>query len=218
MEDIIIYPKAGDTNPPPKILKRYTKLSNLKNILLNRTLSFSNPDFWYDKNDTELINIYKKKTGIQNLFVLCFASGPETIHFWETYAGGDSGCCINFNAEYLLKLFNRHNLRHGYVQYEEIKYLPQLELSVNNIPFMKRWPYRIEEEYRVFYFADDNTKKYEIDIDLKECLHKIVLSPDVPKSVLDKLKKQLKNITNKTTHHTTVLKNKNWIKHFRSIE
>ncbi len=219
-KDLIKYHEAGSFKPKPEILKRYTTLHYLQNILCNNKLLFSNPIFWEDKNDTELINEYKKRINASNIFLLCFSSEHETIHFWKTYSSGKTGCCIIFETDYLLSLFDKKKLKHGYVQYEEIKELPNTIITKEKIPFFKRYPYIIEQEYRVIYKDFANKDCFALNIDKEKCIKKVILSPDVPDNEYKKLKIQLHNIIKVKKikiHKTTVLENREWIDYFKNL-
>ena len=53
-------------------LNRYTSLPILLDMLKRKRLVLLNPEFWEDKNDSEIILEYKKLKMIQNIFALCF--------------------------------------------------------------------------------------------------------------------------------------------------
>ncbi|MBN1798658.1 MAG: hypothetical protein JW822_08765 [Spirochaetales bacterium] len=210
--------EAGSRIPISKMLKRYTTLNYLQKILLNKKLPFSVPDYWEDKNDTELINIYKNKKCLLNVYILCFSCEHETIHFWKTFSNGNTGCCIMFNVKYLLSLFDKNKLNHGYIQYEEINKLHEVKVTIDKIPFMKRIPYRIEEEYRVIYEDNNNQDNFSLYVDPIKCIEKIILSPDVSNNEIKELRHHWFKILKKTKnrpHKTTIFKNNNWIKYFQ---
>lgn len=212
--------RAGETVPPPKALKRYTTVSRLQEILEDGKLIFSDPSYWDDENDKSILKYFQMVANVPKLFILCFSSGHETIHFWKTYACGKKGCCINFEPEYILGLFEEFRLRHGYVQYEEIKNLRDAGITSSNLPFFKRYPYRIEEEYRVLFESDLAENQVHLRVDPTKCLKKVVLGPGVPDSEIAAVKKQWRKLASKdgnTPHRTTVLKSGKWFSTIRRL-
>jgi len=113
-------------------------------------LTLLDPKLWEDKNDSEIILTYKEKNKVQNLFALCFSCNDETIHHWKTFSNGPSGCVIEFDAQRLFTIVEKiPGLRHGKVKYKKLAQIERRSVSLENLPFTKRWPYRCEEEYRI---------------------------------------------------------------------
>jgi hypothetical protein len=79
-------------DPKNNKLNRFTTLPVLLDMLRRKRLVFSDPKYWEDKNDLELLAIYKKAKGKKSLFALCFLMEDETIHHWKAFAAGSSGC------------------------------------------------------------------------------------------------------------------------------
>ncbi len=200
-------------------LKRYTSIGQLHSIIENHKIYFSDPIYWEDLNDSELIEEYRKKKNISKVYVLCFSSGDETIHLWKSYANGNDGCCINFNVQYIINLLNRHQIVHKKVEYMEIDKAKHHIFEIDDIPFMKRYPYRIEEEYRAIFLANDS-KGFSIEIDPLECITSIVVSHSAQQPHIDKLKTIWKKSTNGhdlSIHKTTIYMNTKWINIFQKI-
>src|SRR5262245_60853595 len=108
-------------------------------MLSRRTLVLLDPSTWEDKNDSEVMLAYKRRRGIEGLCALCFSAGDETIHHWEAFADGISGCCIEFDRDELLALFDQiAGIRHGFVEYRRIAEIPLAVIDVNQMPFIKR--------------------------------------------------------------------------------
>jgi hypothetical protein len=68
-------------------LNRFTTLPHLLKMLDQPRLVFSNPKYWEDKNDSEILEVYiRKKYGKSEnakIFALCFLEDDETIHHWK---------------------------------------------------------------------------------------------------------------------------------------
>ncbi len=203
-------------------LKRYTTTPVLLDLLYRKKLVFSNPKYWEYKNDTKLLEHYKVKKSAKNIFVLCFSSEDETIHCWKTFANGNMGCCINFNAQYLLSLFNNDaSLIHKKVTYKKIVELKNSNANMDDIPFIKRHPYRIEAEYRVIKLINNNKNRFEIDVDLSKCIESVVLSQNSPyyiKGLIDKLWRDATGIGKSLSHKSTVFENRDWINHCLALK
>ena len=67
------------------------------------------PESWSDKTDSKILLAYKSRHGFEKLFALCFAECSETIHHWNTFADGISGCCIKFDTAELKKCLSKLN-------------------------------------------------------------------------------------------------------------
>ena len=203
-------------------LKRYTTTTVLLDLLYRKKLVFSNPKYWEDKNDTILLEDYREKKGAKKIFVLCFSSEDETIHCWKTFANGISGCCINFHAKYLLSIFDNYaNVIHRKLTYKKIAELKKSNMILEDLPFTKRNPYRIEEEYRAIWLENDNKNRVEIDIDLSKCIESVVLSQNAPyyiKGLIDKLWYDATGMRKSLSHKSTVFKNNKWINHFLALK
>lgn len=201
-----------------KKLNRFTTLPILLDLLERQKLVLLDPSSWDDKNDTLIIEEYKKKATIDKLFVLCFTHESETIHHWKAFASGSSGCCVEFDAVKLRKIFdNTSQVRHGIVEYKKINDSKQFFLDLQNIPFIKRKPYEFEREYRVIWEGRSDNKYYELEVPL-EIIKRITFGQQMPESVFESVKSMLvKNysILNKKIFRSTVYKNKTWIKNFR---
>jgi hypothetical protein len=84
--------------------------------------------------------------------------------------------------------------------------------KVEDWPFLKRWPFRGEEEYRIF------GKKGDFIPLTLEMLERIYISPWIPEDITDVLKGMLSKwgANSIKVCRTTLLKNKQWMDHFKS--
>ena len=207
---------------PIRILNRYTTLPVLLDVLKKRKLTLLDPRLWEDRNDAELMLEFKRRMKVKNLFVLCFASGDETVHHWKSFSAGSSGCVIEFDAPGLFKAFDQvPGLQRGRVKYVK---LPELEgankkvIALDAIPFTKRWPYRCEEEYRVLVTTDEDLAYYEVPIGI-DTIRRITISQQMPESVFQTIKEHLKDLNQNPegkVNRSTLFENKRWIKAFRN--
>lgn len=199
-------------------LNRYTTLPVLLDILKEKRLVLLDPKTWDDKNDSEIILVYKKSKKLQKLFALCFSYGDETIHHWKAFADGSSGCCVEFDSEKLIDCIK--NIKG--IQYRKVTYTKINDVSpinVDDIPFTKRWPYRCEEEFRIVWSGHTSKDSFKIPIDLK-MITKVTISQRMPQSVYDTVRDYLREAfsnPDQRINRSTLYENKIWINKFRKI-
>jgi len=192
----------------------------LLDLLHRRKLTLLDPKLWDDKNDSEIILEYKKRKQIKNLFAICLSGGDETVHHWKTFSNGTSGCVIEFDAIKLFAVIDRiPNLKHKKVTYKKLSDVEnkKVDIDIDDIPFIKRWPYRCEEEYRIIVEGDGNETFFEIDIPL-EVIRKITISQQMPQPVYETIKNYLKTLKghpDSRINRSTLYENKRWISWFK---
>lgn len=194
-------------------LNRFTTLPVLLDLLRRKRLVLLEPDQWEDRNDTEIMRVYKSRKKLKHLYALCFSHGPETIHHWKSFSDGIGGCCVEFNGRELRKVFDSLGLRHGPVTYRKLIDVDSGAIRVNDIPFTKRWPYRCEEEYRVI--SEDGQCR-EIDVPLW-MINKITINQRMPDQVYYTIKDYLKEACDnpgQKIHRSTLYENRIWIQKF----
>ena len=191
-------------------------------MLKRKRLVLLTPESWEDKNDTEILSVYKERKGVNKLFVLCFSEGDETIHHWKAFADGISGCCVEFNQQKLIRLIKRtaertSGIRYRMVKYKKISELKDGQINVEEIPFTKRWPYRCEAEFRIIWEGDTAEDFYEIEFDLS-IISKITISQRMPHHVYQTIKNHLRAVCNdpdQRINRSTLYENKRWIEKFK---
>lgn len=222
-------------------LNRFTTLPYLLEMLDRKRLVFSNPKHWEDKNDSEVLEIYKNKKYAQNanakLFTLCFLEDDETIHHWKAYAEGILGCCIEFDKEQMLEFLSKRRksgINFGSVVYKRLKDLGHgtADEYVHMIPFIKRWPYRVEKEFRIIWdgIEGKDPDPYDIPFKPRDLIRKITLSPEMPKNIfsvvqknlikkLRKLKFKVPRKSDKLVNHSKIFEDRErWIKKFNRFK
>lgn len=199
-------------------LNRFTTLPLLIDLLEHEKLVLIEPTTWDDKNDTLLIETYKKKANIDKLFVMCFTYKAETIHHWKTFANGNSGCCIEFDMKKLITVFERvPQLKHGFVKYPLIKSVDEFSIDIADIPFTKRYPYKLENEYRIIWEGKSEDSFFEIPISI-DSIRKITFAQQMPESIFHSLKRMLESrypLLKDKINHSTIYENMEWVKKFK---
>lgn len=199
-----------------QLIRRYTNLPSLIDILTNNRLTLLNPNTWDDGNDSYFINIYKSKVKLKSVLALCFTGNSETYHHWKIFSDGPSGVCILFNKEKLLSYLEENNeeLEYNNVRYKKIKDLENENITLSQMPYVKRLPYKDEKEFRIIYknIDDDESlyfKHFNIQLD---CIERIILSPWIPEPLFKSLKMTIKKLNTSPVkvYRTTLISNDQW--------
>lgn len=183
-------------NMDASILKRYTNLASLISILKTKKLTLLDPTKWEDKNDSHYLLKYGERKGFQSLFALCFTTAAETSHHWKAFCPGSDGVCIKIQAEpFLTHLNTLDGLVHGEVMYRLIDEVETGKLLIDQLPFLKRFPFRDEAEYRILFAKKEPSKlkSHAIPFDVS-FIQEIALSNSLPKELRDPLVALLRSV------------------------
>lgn len=198
-------------------LRRYTTLPVLLDILINKKLTLLDPHSWEDTNDSYYIEVYKQKSDLKSVLALCFTEAGETYHHWKVFSGNPSGVCIIFKKNKILECLNSDDtgIKSGSVIYKKIRETKILPLRHEELPFIKRFPFKDEKEFRCIYEDASQEITYkDVNMDIS-CIDRIVFNPWIPKSVFDSVKKVIKNIDGCKgirIFKTTLVDNEEWKK------
>ena len=213
-------PKTKIKSAIPAIVNRYTSLPVLLDIIHRNAITLLPPDAWNDRSDREVMLEYKRRRNLTSLRAICFSAGEETVHHWNAFASGSAGCRIEFHLPTLLEGLSRSlGYRHGKVVYKPLRGIQKSDLAESKMPFVKRWPYRIEEEYRIVYESSDPAAadRTELNIPISlECIRSITVSQAMPESVFKSIKSQLGTQLGKRISRSTLFESKVWINKFKS--
>ena len=171
---------------PPPLLRRYTDLTSVIDLLSHKRLTLLDPASWDDKNDSYFIDHYRERSDYKSVLALCLSTVGETYHHWKVFCGHASGVCIAFHRKPLLDVMNAaEGVRHGNVKYMRLEEIAETPLRLNRLPFIKRYAFRHEVEYRLIYESKINTAPtYTVSIPLTT-IESIALSPWMPPQLLD---------------------------------
>ena len=161
-----------------EVLRRYTDLPGVIYLLTERTLTLLDPQTWDDSNDSRYLALYREKKDLQTVLAVCFTQSDETYHHWRVFAPGASGACVRFKRARLLNaLKGTQGLRTGPVRYLKLPEIRKARLRTQQLPFLKRYAFEHEKEYRVVYESKaDRLDTLDIDIPLS-CIERVTLSP-----------------------------------------
>ena len=147
-------------------LRRYTNLAATIHLLRTKKITLLDPSTWDDKNDAFFIEQYKAVKKAKTVLSLCFTQGDERYHYWRAFSNGTDGVCIHFDRDLLLAAFQEDNrIRSKQVRYKKMENIRALQLDEDELPFVKRWPYQDEREFRVLYLDKKNhveSREYDI--------------------------------------------------------
>jgi hypothetical protein len=177
-------------------LQRYTNLAATIHLLRTKCITLLDPASWDDKNDAYFMAEYKRCAKVEAVLALCFSEQRETYHHWRVFSHGSDGVRIEFDKEKLLSTFDGDpQIRKRAVHYKLIKDLGKLKsIALEDLPFLKRAPYKDECEFRVIYIDQQKPVKYQ-DYNIEiGWIKRITLSPWLSKGLADSVKKTLRSI------------------------
>lgn len=196
------------------VLRRYTELPYLIDYLATGELFLPDPKSWDDRNDSFYLERYAELSGIDKTFALCLTEAPETYHHWKVFSSGASGVCIVFDKTKFLNAVNQiPALKAQPVKYKKMTDMRKASISKEDLPFIKRYPYRDEREFRLFIAPSRPVKTgFRIAVP-KTAISEIVLSPWLAKTVSDHTKSLLNKIKGRSgikVFRSTLVDNGEW--------
>lgn len=159
-------------------LRRYTDLPALLHILTAKVITLLDPKTWDDRNDSYFMSLYKERKKLKSILALCFSQSPETYHHWRVFSDGPAGVCIVFDRKSLLASLNKvADVSVGHINYWTIKDAKSRQLTINELPFAKRYGFKPENEYRAIY-ASTSTELLSLPIAIDiASIRSVSLSP-----------------------------------------
>jgi hypothetical protein len=195
-------------------LRRYSNLPATLHILQNRSLSLLSPNNWDDRNDAFYMLEYQKRMRASSVLALCFAEAPETYHHWRVFSPGSDGVCMEFDKEKLKEKASLDNrFKFQTVDYRTINSANGNGMQIQDLPFVKRFPYKDENEFRIIY-VDQNELKEAAPLDISlGWIKRITLSPWMPEPLAEAVKTTMKSINgcrNIKVYRSTLVDNERW--------
>ena len=199
-----------------RTFRRYTNLASALHILRNGCLTLLSPETWDDRNDAYFMSEYKRLKKAQSILAICLAIREETYHHWQVFSRGADGVCLEFDPDKLRLAFDRApGVRHQLVDYRLITEVNKMDdVDLDSLPFMKRWPYGDEKEYRaIFVDRCHEVDAFPVPIE-PDAITRITLSPWLAPALVPVVKETLKSLPScpKEVYRSTLLDNNQWKK------
>lgn len=199
-----------------RLLRRYTELPYVIDYLHTEELALLNPARWDDLNDSFYTEEYARQSDFKSVYALCLADCAETYHHWRVFSHGSGGACIQFKRqEFIDAISKEKGLRSKGVTYKTIKELRSNKPLLDELPFLKRYAFQNEGEFRLFYAT---TKKgpaiHRISVP-RSCIDRVILSPWLTDVVAKRVKETLKSIpgcSKVKIYRSTLVENEDWKK------
>jgi hypothetical protein len=194
-------------------LRRYTDLSRLFYLLAERKLTLLDPSGWDDRNDRYCLRRYREAKGLKSVLALCFVQSSERYHLWKVFGAGASGVRIKFKREALLRAVGKvPEVIHDKVKYLTLKQI-EGSFSVDRLPFLKRYGFLEEKEYRLVYGSDRKLSKFDIDIP-HGCIESVKLNPWLDADSFERVKDAIRNVDScwksLKVAHSSLIDNEKW--------
>lgn len=198
----------------PKYLRRYTDLPALLHLLRSRQLTLLDPKTWDDRNDSHFMSVYKERKDLKTVLALCFSQASETYHHWRVFSNGPSGVCIVFNRSMLLEdLLIEPEIQAKKVEYLSIPNTKKRALRVDELPFLKRYGYKPESEFRLIY-TSVRKELPALPVSIRvESIRSISLSPWMHATLSESTTKAIRSIDgceNLKVFRSTLISNEQW--------
>jgi hypothetical protein len=197
-------------------IKRYTDIPFILQTLHEKKLALLNPKSWDDKNDAHYMLRYKQKKQLKGVFALCLTEANQTYHHWKVFTHGASGACIHFRADQFQNWVNETTgLTGKNVEYKTIRELTQTPPTTEKLPFLKRYAYQDEAEYRLLHESSTTASgpvAFSFPCDMVE---RIVLNPWLPSTTVKSIKELIQSIKcweSLSVIRATIVRNEEWRK------
>jgi len=198
---------------------RYSSIAYVIDALTRREIRLLDPSSWIDKNDSLYMNFYKQFRGVANVFASCCTLSKETFQHWYIFGGSSAGAFIEYDRAKLEACFEAlktkgHKLRYESVSYLTLERVEKPQATLERFPFLKRWGFEAEKEYRIIAETNDETLiSYPIPIPLS-AINRIVINPWLPRSVVDSLREVIHSIEgceNLKVDHSRLIESDRWM-------
>ena len=177
------------------ILRRYTTLPVLIDMLVREQITILGYAHWVDANDRRALELYQQALHYGFVGAMCLTMAPETFHHWQIFAQGESGVCVVFDRERLeAHLACRSHFIPRKVEYVQLSEIGSVDATdIHRLPFLKRFGFRDEREYRLLGFAPE--KRYLMSIPLTpDLIQRVTFSPATHPNIVASLKVLLRSL------------------------
>lgn len=196
------------------VLRRYTGLPALIDILVRRRLTLLSFRHWVDSNDRRALQLYQDALHYRFVGAMCLTQAPETFHHWHIFAGGDAGVCVVFDRRRLDALFSaRPHFIAAPVQYVQLNEIERVDAAdIHRLPFLKRYGFRDEREFRLLGYAVEAVPSMSVEIE-PAIIRRVILSPFAHPSLVESTRIALRAIPgwfDLDVRHSSLTDNQSW--------
>lgn len=145
---------------------------------------------------------------------MCFTNATERYHHWSVFAPSLHGIRFKFHK---LKLEKALEEESDDIIFRDVDYkkIYGKKIQTEDLPFVKRIPYKDEKEFRIVYKdCKHNKDTHDVKIPL-DAISAITLSPWIPKPLENSIQETLKGITcceSMKIYRSTLIENEKWKK------
>lgn len=195
-------------------IHRYTNLASALHVLKHNCLTLLDPEGWEDRNDREFIRRFRDRSDLKSVLALCLTSASETHHHWSVFASGTDGVRLVFDRRKLEQsVENDKNVELKEVKYEKIQDLEGRKVALDELPYLKRYPYRAEAEERLLFKSTTAACRiYSLKL-VPRTIKQVVVSPRLPPALAEVTKAAIKDasVHDVRVHRSTLLGNDRWM-------
>jgi hypothetical protein len=196
---------------------RYSSIAYVLDALARKEMTLLDPKSWADKNDSLYVDLYKQYRGAGAVFASCCTLSTETFHHWYVFGGTHAGAFIEYDRTELESCFKSLKAQGHKIRYAKVKYFTlgrvEKDATLNSLPFLKRWGFQSEREYRVIVETDDESHlAYRIPIPMA-AINRVVINPWLPDPVVETLRARIHSISecaNLTVDHSRLIDSDRW--------
>jgi len=197
-----------------EILRRYTSLPALIDILVRRQITLLSYRSWLDSNDRRALQLYQEALHYGFVGAMCLTRAGETFHHWQIFAPGDAGVCIVFDRRRFEATFlERPHFLAGPVDYVQLGEIADVDArDIHRLPFLKRYGFRDEREFRLLGYTVEERQALSAKIDTDLIRH-VVLSPFAHPNLVESSRAALRSITaweHLDVRHSRLTDNQTW--------
>jgi hypothetical protein len=200
---------------PQNVIRRYTSIAAVIDMLRHRQMALLDPATWDDRNDRYFMDLYKAGRDLGGLYAACAATCFETYHHWRVFTSSADGACVEIYRQPLeLALAGLKGVRFGDVKYLRLDQVERLtSRDVSNLPFFKRVAFEPEQEYRIVVETSESQQPaIHLEMPL-EWIGRILLNPWLPERVARSVIATLKGLPGTrelTVERSHMIENARW--------
>ena len=196
------------------VLRRYTSLPALIDILVRQQITLLTYRSWVDSNDRRALQLYQESLHYGFVGAMCLTRTGETFHHWQIFAPGDAGVCIVFDRRRFQQTFHeRPHFIAGPVEYVQLGDIDRVDASdIHRLPFLKRFGFRDEREYRLLGYTAEERPALSVQI-APDLIRYVVLSPFAHPNLVESTRTALQSIAGWSdlgVRHSRLTDNQTW--------